>query len=103
MAKKWGPMMAAVVVTAVVLQADHESPGAGARGAASLRDTVTPIVSEMVGGAGDAVLVVRDEAERQGLNPGAVLSGPSVADEPNMNPRDVTELPPLEGEEQGGN
>jgi hypothetical protein len=34
---------------------------------------VTPAVSEAVGAAGDAAIIARDELDRQGINPGAVL------------------------------
>lgn len=105
MAKRnWMAVVAAVAVTGSLMKAEEKSDGAIAEGTEEVRnDVVFPLLDGLVGGLGDAVLVVRDEAQRQGLNPGAVLSGPTVYDQPDMNPRDVAELPPLAGEEQGGN
>jgi hypothetical protein len=66
-------------VVAALMQAEHEAPGATGRGAAELRGAVTPAASEAVGAAGDAILVVRDEASRQGINPAAILAQPDAA------------------------
>lgn len=81
MASKWRAVAVGGVVVAALMQADHEAPGAVGRGAANLRAAVTPVVSESVGAAGDAVIIARDEIDRQGINPGAVLgSSPSIDD-----------------------
>ena len=99
MAKKiWLPVAAAVVVTAVALKAEEKSDGAIAEGTSEIRsDVLVPVLGGVVGGLGDALLVFREEGKRQGVNPGAVLSGPTATIE--TNPRDVAELPPLEGDE----
>lgn len=73
MASKWRAIAVGGVVVAALMQAEHESPGATGRGVAELRGAVTPAVSEAVGAAGDAVIIGRDELDRQGINPGAVL------------------------------
>lgn len=81
MASKWRAVAVGGVVVAALMQAEHEAPGATGRGAAELRNAVTPAASEVVGAAGDAVIIARDEIDRQGINPGAVLgSGPSIDD-----------------------
>ena len=73
MASKWRAIAVGGVVVAALMQAEHESPGATGRGVAELRGAVTPAVSEAVGAAGDAVIIGRDELDRQGINPGAAL------------------------------
>jgi hypothetical protein len=73
MASKWRAIAVGGVVVAALMQAEHESPGATGRGVAELRGAVTPAVSEAVGAAGDAAIIARDELDRQGINPGAVL------------------------------
>lgn len=92
MARKWGAIGVAVAVTAVVMQADHESPGATARGAAELRDTFTPVVSEAVGAAGDVVLIGRDELQRQGVNPTGMFDPNAGQLQPPSGPPDVPSL-----------
>lgn len=76
---KAGTIAVAAIVTAIVMQAEHESPGAVARGTQQGRQIATPVVAETVGAVGDAVLVARNEAARQGLNPGALLTTPTTA------------------------
>lgn len=66
------------VVVAALLQAEHESPGATGRATAELRGAVTPAASEVIGTAGDAVIIARDEATRQGIDPTAILSQPDT-------------------------
>ena len=94
MSKRWGAIGVAVAVTAVVMQAEHESPGAAGRGAAELRGAATPIVSEGIGAAGDVVLIGRDELERQGVNPTGVFGPTDGAGElqPPAGPPDVPSL-----------
>lgn len=94
MAKKWGAIGLAVLVTAVVMKAEEESPGSTARGAAELRDAATPVISEAVGAGGDVVLIARDEANRQGLNPGGMFQPTDGAGElqPPSGPPDVPSL-----------
>lgn len=79
MASKWRAIAVGGVVVAALMQAEHESPGATGRGAAELRNAVTPAMSEVVGAAGDAVIITRDEIDRQGINPGAILGSPTPA------------------------
>jgi hypothetical protein len=89
---KLGGIAAAVIVTAIVMQAEHESPGATQRGVQQGRQIVTPIVQEGVGVVGDGVIVARQELERQGVNPGALLTTPSTvpsAGLPDINPNEV--------------
>lgn len=84
MASKWRAIAVGGLVVAAVMQAEHEAPGATGRGAANLRSAVTPAVSEAVGAAGDAVIIGRDEIDRQGINPGAILGSteqPATADD----------------------
>lgn len=82
MASKWRAVAVGGVVVAALMQAEHEAPGSTGRGAAELRNAVTPAVSEVVGAAGDAVIITRDEIDRQGINPGAILGStdPAVTD-----------------------
>lgn len=89
--KKAGAIAATALVVAVVMQAEHESPGATARGAAELRQQVTPVVAEGVGAVGDGVLIARAEAQRQGVNPGALLSPPTTVAQglPDLDPNAV--------------
>ncbi len=87
MASKWRAIAVGGVVVAALMQAEHESPGATGRGVAELRGAVTPAVSEAVGAAGDAVIIGRDELDRQGINPGAVLGSTDGSQLPD--PRDA--------------
>lgn len=77
MAKKAGWIVAAGV-GALLMQAQNDSPGVAQRTAANAREIVTPIASDVVGAGGDALLIVRDEASRQGINPGAILAQPGA-------------------------
>lgn len=81
MARKVGPVVVAVIVAASLMKAEDESPGATGRGAQQLRNAVSPAVSEAVGAAGDGVLILRDELERQGIDPTNVLQDPATVDE----------------------
>lgn len=92
MGKRWGAIAGAVVVTAVVMQAEHESPGATARGAAELRGAFTPAASEAVGAAGDVVLIGRDELQRQGVNPTGMFDPNATTLNPPSGPPDVPSL-----------
>lgn len=92
MSKRWGAIGVAVVVTAVVMQAEHESPGATARGARQLREAGTPVISEAVGATGDVVLIGRDELERQGVNPTGVFGPTDDGLQPPSGPPDVPSL-----------
>lgn len=86
MASKWRAIAVGGVVVAALMQAEHESPGATGRGVAELRGAVTPAVSEAVGAAGDAAIIARDEMNRQGIDPGAVLGS---ASDPATDSRDA--------------
>lgn len=92
MKAKAGTIVVAVIVTAALMSAERESPGATGRGAAELRGAVTPAAAEVLGAAGDAVLSARQEAQRQGLNPGALLSTPTTQAQglPDIDPDRVT-------------
>lgn len=79
MSKRWGAIGVAVVVTAIAMKAEQESPGAAGRAATDLRGAATPVISEAVGTAGDVVLIGRDELERQGVNPTGMFD-PNAAD-----------------------
>ena len=79
--KKAGAVVVAAVVTAALMTAERESPGATGRGTAELRQAVTPAVAEAVGALGDGVLVARSEAQRQGINPGAIIAPPAAQSE----------------------
>lgn len=76
---KLGTIAVAAVVTAAIMQAETESPGATARGTAQVREAVVPAATQVLGAAGDAVLAARTELGRQGVNPGALLSTPTTA------------------------
>lgn len=78
MASKWGPVVVGGLVVAALMQAESESPGATGRAAQTLRSAASPAVSEVVGAAGDAVLITRDELERQGIDPTGVLQDPAA-------------------------
>lgn len=91
--KTWQAVVVGGVVVAGLLKAEDESPGATARSVAELRQAVTPVVQEGVGVVGDGVITVRNEASRQGLNPGAVFT---PAD-PSTTGRDVEEIPGMDG------
>ena len=99
MAKKMlVPVLVTAVVTAGAMSMERESDGSFARNTDEVRsDLVIPALGALAGSAGDALLVVREEFKRQGVNPGAVLSGSTATIQ--TNPRDVSELPPLEGDE----
>jgi hypothetical protein len=73
------PVGLAVAVTALVMNAEQESPGSTGRGVAELRQAVTPVAGQLVGTVGDGVLVVRDEAGRQGFAPGNIFVPPAPA------------------------
>jgi hypothetical protein len=68
--------MAGGLVVAALLTAESNAPGSTAGGAHQLRTAIVPAAGEVLGAAGDAVLQVRAEANRQGLNPGAVFAPP---------------------------
>lgn len=89
--KKAGAVVVAAVVTAAVLTAERESPGATGRGAQQLRQAVTPAAEQVVGAAGDAVLISREELRRQGVSPGQFFTTPSTAAGglPDLDPNNV--------------
>lgn len=93
---KGGAIIAAVVVTAIVMQAEHEAPGATARGLETMRTgIVTPAMQEATATAGAAVQAGRDGMSRAGIDPGAALSGRSSSSDLTGavgNP-DVAQLP----------
>ena len=92
--KTWRAVLVGGVVVAALMQAEHEAPGSTGRGAAGLRQAVTPAVAEGVGAASDALTIARQTAADQGLNPGALLAPPSTVApvEPSGQP-DQAQLP----------
>lgn len=82
MSKKITPWIVGGLVVAAVMQAENESPGATGRGAQQMRNAVSPAVSEVIGAAGDGVLIARDELERQGIDPTGVLQDPAATEDP---------------------
>lgn len=79
MARKITPWLVGAVVGAWLLNAESKQPGVAADTSGTLRGVVAPVASDVIGAAGDAVLIARDELERQGVDPGAVLQDPQVA------------------------
>lgn len=94
MGKKWVPVAVTAGVVALAMQADHESPGAAGRAATSAREAGTPIVSEIFGFLGDVLLIGRDEANRQGIDPTGVFKPTDGAGtlQPPADPQDVPSL-----------
>lgn len=94
MAKKWMPILAAAGVAALVMQGEHDAPGATARGAATAREAATPFFSEVIGFFGDLFMIGRDEVSRQGIDPGRMFQPTDGAGElqPPTGPPDVPSL-----------
>jgi hypothetical protein len=78
MAKKWLGYLAAAGFAGLIVQTHNDSPESVPKASESLRAGVTPILSDLVGAGGDAVLILRDEVSRQGINPTAILVAPDV-------------------------
>ncbi len=94
--RNWVPVVVTAGVVALAMQADHESPGAAGRAATSAREATTPIVSEIFGFLGDILLIGRDEASRQGIDPTRVFKPADGAGE--LQPPDPQDSPaPLGG------
>lgn len=85
MSRKWPGYLVAVGATAVILQAMNDSPDTVPKAASNLRAGATPIFSDIVGAGGDAVLILRDETSRQGINPTAILAAPDASSTRDAN------------------
>ena len=94
MGKRWVPIAVTAGVVALAMRADHNSEGTSGQAAADLRDAGTPIVSELIGFLGDVLLIGRDEANRQGIDPTGVFKPADGAGElqPPSGPPDVPSL-----------
>lgn len=78
----WAVVLGGAVAIAL-LNAERADPGSTAGSVQELRGAVVPAAGEVLGAAGDALLQVRAEANRQGVNPGAVFQpGPQVTAPP---------------------
>jgi hypothetical protein len=83
MSGKWKSWAAGGVVGGMLI---YMGPDAVRDFASRSRQTVTPVFEEGVGAAGDGVNAIRKEANRQGINPGAVFSSTPTT-EPGSGPR----------------
>lgn len=94
MGKKWVPVAVTAGVVALAMRADHNSEGTSAQAATDLRNAGTPIVSEIIGFLGDVLLIGRDEANRQGIDPTGVFKPADGAGtlQPPADPQDVPSL-----------
>lgn len=94
MAKKWVPIVVTGGLVALAMRGEHDAPGSSGRAAADARNAGTPVVSELIGFLGDVLLIGRDEANRQGIDPTAVFKPADGAGElqPPSGPPDVPSL-----------
>lgn len=93
----WLVPVVAASLAVLAVNGEHESEGSTGRAAATARDAATPFFSEVIGFLGDLLLIGRDEASRQGIDPTAVFQ-PSDGGGELQPPSGPPDVPSLGGE-----